>query len=347
MVFDEQYWRAYLDRFIKEEVRGAYDSLLAERNYRLLREGQQLIFAVPFDAVLSKIKGTTKAISQTRVQSTFAAGAESEEGRQRVETALALFAKSDLPLWEKQIDRDDLPFAAQVAAMDVVASDYLTAAPGADEGILDVEAKRAYLAELIVALCVGAAVSLRMVREDFARALRDFSAKETTWLIQSAGTFDAAHLGGMLENLMELDFAYLLREKGEADAGRIQIKITRVRRASRAAIEALAEAGFNKIRRKQFFDDDAENEAYALFRSKTPAEFQELLQLFQIEPELARSLVGLWESASFKVDLFVCINLLALGKVVTNLSARVAEILGRYGVAPSGAAAPVRTRREA
>ena len=84
-----------------------------------------------------------------------------------------------------------------------------------------------------------------------------------------------------------------------------------------------------------------------LWRAKNPAEFQEKLKLFQIEPELAKALVVLWEEAGFKVDLYLCINLAALGKVATNLPARVAEILGRYGIAPPGAADPAKARRDA
>lgn len=344
LVFDELYWRAYIERFIKEEVRGAYDDILAERRYRLSREGQLLIAAFPFDAVLSKLMGTTKAISKTRVQTAFEEGSGDDEGRQNLEMAFSVFARADIPQWGKRTERDELVFAAQVAAMDAVVAEYRAAV--AEEGE-EAEARREFRAEQISALCIGAAVSLRVLREDFARALRDFSPKEATWIVQSAGTFDAARLGLVLEHIMELDFAHLLREKGEADAGRIQVKTARVRRAPRAVVDGLVEAGFNKVRRKQFFDDDPEQPDFLLFRFKNPAELEERLRLLQIEPELARSLVALWETASHKVDLYVCINLAALGKVATNLSARITEILGRYGIAPPGAAEPARTKRDA
>lgn len=344
LVFDELYWRASIERFVKDEVRGAYDDILAERRYRLSREGQLLIAAFPFDAVLSKLRGTTKAISKTRVQTAFEAGVHDETGRQHLDAALAVFSRAEIPQWDKRTDRAELVFAAQVAAMDAVVAEYRSGA--AEEGDA-AEARQEYRAEQIAALCIGAAVSLRVIREDFARALRDFSPKEAGWIVQAAGTFDAGRLGVVLEHIMELDFAYLLREKGEADAGRIQIKTARVRRASREAVEALAEAGFNKVRRKQFFEDDPDMPDVLLFRPKNPVELEERLRLVQIEPDLARSLVGLWETASHKVDLYVCINLAALGKVATNLPARITEILGRYGIAPPGAAEPARTKREA
>ncbi|MHC1791421.1 hypothetical protein [Solidesulfovibrio sp.] len=344
MVFDEVYWRAYIERFIQEEVRGAYDDILAERRYRFLREGQLLMVAYPFDAVLSKLKGTTKAISKTRVQTAYAAGAETDAGRLDVETALGLCSRAVLGDGEKRLEREAVQFAARVAAMDPLTAEYREAMTAADDAA---EARRETLAELVAALGVGAMVSLRVVREDFSRALRAFSVKEIAWLIQTAGTFEAKRLGNVLEQVMELDFARLLREKGGADAGRIQVKSVRLRRAAKADVDALLDAGFNKIRRKQFFEDDPEQPEMLLWRAKNAAELEEKLRLVQIEPELTRSLAGLWEYAGYKVDVYLCINLAALGKVATNLSARITEILGRYGIAPPGAADPAKARRDA
>ena len=344
MVFDELYWRAYIDRFIKEEVRGAYDDILTERRYRLLREGQLLIVVYPFDAVLSKLKGTTKAISKTRVQTTFEGTVDSGEGRATAEAALALCLRADLGDGDKRLERDELQFAAQVAAMDPLTAEYQASL--ADDSP-EAEAQREALADAVVALCLGAMVSLRVVREDFSRAVRDFSAREIAVLVHVAGFFEAKRLGNVLEQVMELDLAHLLREKGAADAARIQIKSVRARRAVKADVDALVEAGFNKIRRKQFFEDDPDQPEMLLWRVKNAAEFEEKLRLLQIEPELTRSLAGLWEYAGYKVELYLCINLAALGKVATNLSARVAEILGRYGIAPPGAADPAKARRDA
>jgi hypothetical protein len=343
LVFDEQYWKAYIERFIKEEVRGAYDGILAERRYRLSREGNLLVVAFPFDAVLEKLQGTTKAISKTRVQTAFEEAAATDNGRAVTEAALAVCNRADIPGWDRRADREETAFAAQVAAMDAAAAEY-RAALAEETPDAEAEARREVLAEQTVALCVGAAVSLRVVREDFSRALRDFAPKERAFILQAAGTFGAARLGLVLESIMEFDFASLLREKGKADAGRILVRASRLRRVAREAVDALAETGLNKVRRKQFFEDDVDRADAMLFRPKNPGEFQERLKLFQIEPELARPLVALWESASHKVDLYVCINLAALGKVATNLPARITEILGRYGIAPPGAQEPARTK---
>ena len=347
MVCDEQYWRSYIERFIKEEVRAAYDDILADRRYRLAREGQLLLVAYPFDAVLDKIKGTTKAISKTRIQTAYEATATGEAERRAVDAAATVLARGDLTPWAKRAEREEHLFAARTAAMDVAAADLaadLAEGPATGE---EGEARHVFLQEQVAALALGAAVSLRVVREDFARALRDFSPKETAWLVQTAGGFGAERLGVVLEYVMELDFAYLLREKGKAEGGRIQVKTSRNRRAERSTVDALAEAGLNKIRRKQLFDDDPDRADAVLFKARSLAELEAKLAFLQVEPELARAVAGLWETASHKVDLYVCINLSALDKVTTNLSARITEILGRYGIAPPGGAEPAKTRRDA
>ncbi len=349
LVFDEQYWKAYIERFIKEEVRGAYDDILAERRYRLLREGRLLIVAFPFDAVLAKLQGTTKAISKTRVQTAFDEVAGTEAGRADLETAESILSRADLPAWDRRQSRDETLFAARVAAMDAVtaASRNADAAETPDDQDAALaEARQEARQEQITALCVGAATALRVVCEDFSRGLRDFAPKERAFLVQQAGSFDAGRLGQVLEHIMEFDFASLLREKGEADAGRIQVRAARTRRVPRTGVDALTGTGLNKVRRKQFFEDDPDAPEALLFRPKNAAELEERLRLFQIEPELARPLVGLWENAHHKVDLYVCINLTALGKVAANLPARITEILGRYGIALSGAPDATRTTNE-
>jgi hypothetical protein len=348
LVFDELYWKAYIERFIKEEVRGAYDDILADRRYKLSREGQQFIVSFPFDAVLDKLQGTTKAISKTRVQNAFADTVADPDGRADFELALALLGRADLPGWDRKADRDEAAFAARTAAMDPVVREYRQdlAADAPDDTGEAAEARREARAEQIAALCVGAALSLAVLRQDFSLALRDFAPKERVYIVQSAGTFDAPRLGNVLEHIMEFDFAALLREKSEADAGRIQVRATRTRRVRREDVDALVEAGLNKVRRKQFFEDDPDRAEALLLRPKNPAELEERLRLFQIEPELARALVGLWETAAHKVDLHLCINLTALGKVAANLPARITEILGRYGIAPPGAPEPARTRND-
>ena len=347
MVFDEQYWRANVERFIKEQVRGAYDDILADRRFRLSREGQLLLVAYPFDAVLAKLMGTAKPISKTRVQTAFEASWATDEGRRATEAVASVLARSDVAPWAGRAERDELAFAARVAAMDPAAAELAAAEAPSPNETEEAEASRLNLMHQAAALAVGAAVSLRVVREDFAKALRDFSPKETAWLVQTAGVFDAQRLGVVLEHVMELDFAYLLREKAEPEGGRVQVKTSRVRRAARGAVDALADTGLSKIRRKQLFEDDPDQPEWLVFKARNAADLESRLQLLQVEPELTRAVAGLWETATYKVDLYVCLNLPALDKVSTNLSARITEILGRYGIAPSGAAEPAKTRHDA
>ena len=347
MVFDEQYWRANLEQFVKGEVHGAYDDILADRRYRIVREGQLLLVAFPFDAVLAKLKGTSKDIAPTRVQTAFVETTTTEPGRRATEAVASVLARNDFAPWASGADREELVFAARVAAMDAVAAEI---APGEAESVAadeEAEAQRLFHMRQVAGLAVGAAVLLRVIREDFSKALREFSPKERTVLVAAAGYFDSQRVSRVLEEVMELDFAHLLRDKAAAEGGRIQIKTSRVRRAPRAAVDALAAAGLSKIRRKQVFEDDPDQVESLLFKTRNASELGARLELLQVEPELARSVTGLWENAAYKVELYVCINLAALGKVTTNLSARITEILGRYGITPAGAAETSKTRHDA
>jgi len=110
MVFDEQYWRANIERFVKEEVLGAYDDILADRRYRLSREGQLLLVAYPFDAVLAKLMGTTKTISQTRIQSSFEETGDTEAGRRATEAVASVLARNDFAPWASRAEREELVF---------------------------------------------------------------------------------------------------------------------------------------------------------------------------------------------------------------------------------------------
>jgi len=256
---------------------------------------------------------------------------------------VGLLARGGAAAWVGRADREELAFVAQVAAIDAVAVELAADEAAGPTDDAAEEARRAFREEQVLALALGVAVSLHVAREDFARALREFAPKETAWLVQTAGVFEAGHLGAVLEHIMELDFAYLLRDKGAAEGSRIQIKTSRVRRVARSVAEGLVETGLSKIRRKQLFEDEADAADWLLFRMRTGAELQERMEFLQLEPELTRIVAGLWEKASHKVDVHVCINLAALDKVTTNLSARITEILGRYGITlSSGAARPGR-----
>lgn len=347
MVFDEQYWRANIEQFMQEETRGAYDDIVADRRYRLSREGQLLLLSFPFDAVLAKLKGTTKEISKTRIQTAFGETGEVEPARRLTDLVMTVLGRAEYAPWAGRSEPEELLFAARIAAMDPAAAEITPGEVDAIAADEEEESRRLFRLHQVAGLALGAVVSLRVVREDFAKALREFSPKEIAWLVAAVGSFDAARLGLVLEHIMELDFAHLLREKAEAEGGRIQIKTSRQRRASRQAVEALAASGLSKIRRKQLFDDDPEQPESLLFKARTGGDLDSRLRLLQVEPELTRAVAGLWESASYKVDLYVCINLAALDKVTTNLSARITEILGRYGIAPTGGGDAAKTQSDA
>jgi hypothetical protein len=56
------------------------------------------------------------------------------------------------------------------------------------------------------------------------------------------------------------------------------------------------------------------------------------MHLFQMEAALTDAVTKLWDSAAFKVDIRVHINLELLSRTTTNLNQKLAEILARFGI---------------
>jgi len=69
-----------------------------------------------------------------------------------------------------------------------------------------------------------------------------------------------------------------------------------------------------------------------LFKPKTAKQMLDSMSMLSLEPELQQALTGLWKQAVFRVDIMVLINLELVARTTTNTSAKLAEILTKYGV---------------
>jgi hypothetical protein len=67
--FDEPWWRAVMDTFVRERIAAGHAGMVAGEKYSVFREGGFVGVRMPFDAVLAALRGTDKAIQKTRVQS--------------------------------------------------------------------------------------------------------------------------------------------------------------------------------------------------------------------------------------------------------------------------------------
>ncbi|KUG27851.1 hypothetical protein ASZ90_002289 [hydrocarbon metagenome] len=345
--FDESWWRAHLDIFVKERIARAHAGIVAQEKYSVFREGGFAGVRLPFDAVLATLRGTDKTIQKTRVQSAYA---EQEEGaeNQRVAAALAAFLGSGMnPLTEAKTPVATLRHVARIAAMDTAGREYAQAgAPDSDEA----EARNAFLARQVMALGVGAGLVQAVALEDFERASREFDARERRILLSRVGNFERERLERLTPLVLEFAYLGFLRDKVREEGGKVAIRTLRQRRAVEAEVAALTGTGegdLTRIGRRRLFEADPDRPDMALWKPKTPEEMTELCAMLQLDAAVVARVVALWESAPFKVDILVAVNLEAVARVTGNPAQRVAEILARLGVAlrrdgraPAAKAAP-------
>ena len=136
--------------------------------------------------------------------------------------------------------------------------------------------------------------------------------------------------------------------------GKIQVRSGRARRVSEAELDALP--NMSKIRKKQLFGKDVTRAGVLLFKPKTAQQLGQLMATLSLEPELQKGAgrvveaggVPVWTSWSSSTW-----NWSPGG--TTNLKARLAGILDKYGVsrrtpadkdAPPKEDAPARDRAD-
>ncbi len=336
--FDESYWKAYVEAFVKGKVTEAYEISIRQNRFGIFREGSFLVVRFHFDEVLSRLRGTDKEIQQTRVQKFFNERRKTEEGQKIRNFTASFLSGGDNPITQAGATASEILHVSSVAAIDTIGREFLEAF--SPEATLPKEAEEAdkelvrrdFVKEQLLSLCVGAAMVGSVVRRDFALALKGFDAKETMVIQKMAGNFESERLEKALLVILEFYFTHLLREKGEAEGAKVQVRTTRARRALKKDVDRLEKFRLNRIRRKQVWEDDPDNPDMLLYRAKNIDEFKNVVEVLQLEENLKKAVYAMWSLASFKIDFLVLINLAAVGKVTTNLPQRIAEILSLYGI---------------
>lgn len=332
--FDEPWWRAVMDTFVRERIAAGHAGMVAGEKYSVFREGGFVGVRMPFDAVLAALRGTDKAIQKTRVQSAFEDMEGTVEGG-RVVDALGAFLSSGGGI-ESGAAPAVVRHLARVAAMDPAGTEY-AGAPSPDED----PSRRDFLAAQVAALAAGAGLVLAVVTDDFERAIRDFDARERRIILAMTGRFERERLERTMPLVLEFAYLNLLREMGREEGGKVVIRTVRVRRAVAVEVQALpghAGGGLTRIGRRRLFEDDPERPDLLVWKPRTVEELGELCAVLQIDGAVAAKLAAMWETAPFRVDILVAVNLEAVARVTPNPALRVAEILARFGVAPRRAA---------
>ncbi|EPR31527.1 hypothetical protein dsat_0851 [Alkalidesulfovibrio alkalitolerans DSM 16529] len=337
---NDRYWKELLDGFIARRVDESHERMIREERYSLRKEQNTLVVQFPFDSMLDQIKGDGRKIEKTRVQKAFEEIGENPQGvlaRKLVFEALA----SEQDVFGDRMTREQRLHTAAIVCMDVVAEQFLEiikerAAAGNDGVSPEETARLEFVREQVTAMAVGCVLIHDIVRDDFTAGIGTLGITDPRPYRETVQNFEAESLYRTIHALLEGRFLSILKERLADEGGKVVLKTARARRVPAPGIERLTAAGLTRIRRAKLFDPDKERPGAFIFTSRNAKELYGLMRMLQIERELEQTLIQAWEQAEPKVDILAVINVEALAKTTTNLKGRLAEILGRLGIAPVG-----------
>lgn len=355
---DETFWKVLIDFFIVKRIEEAYEEIIDNDRFTILKNPANVIIRFQFDDVLAKLKQTTQEIQKTRVQNYFERNTREYEYKRAQKFLfeyLKMVRRAFLP---PDGTEEDVKYLSRIVGIDAVAKEYKDemlarlaanpdaagtpespseeAAPDASDATAEPQGGETsrvdFLKQQILASAVGASIGMGIVREDFTKALGLFRPKELEAIKAMVRHFDLPSLQKILFYLLESYFVQLLTIKGEEEGSKVRVRVTRQRRTANTIIDSLQASGLNKIRRKKIWTDDPSRPGMSLFIPKTARELVEIIHLFNIERKLAEKLLQVWNAAPFKVEILLILDLVLISKATTNLKLRLSEILNKYGI---------------
>ncbi len=344
---DEAFWRAIIDRFIRQRIDDGFAEIIKEKKYSLSKDESLVVLRFNLDHIIHPHGGAMVEVEPTRIQKAFEAVSTTPEGRNILSCMKELLLRQKHEGVLSGLSPELSELALQLVCTDATAKQLCqmreerkNASPAMlhaenaaqPEGSTPIETEL-FMETQLLAMSVGAGMATGIFRADLLRAAKELSGQALKTFEESIGNLERQRMPGALLLLMETYFHAYLREKAEDDAGKLLLRTLRTKRAPRQSVLALADKGLNRIRQKKFFHDDPAGPDNLLFTAKNAAELQQMFSLFQLEQELMRELLTLWRQSLPKVEVLAAVNLKQLAKVTTNLSQRVASILARFGIA--------------
>ncbi|WP_231116979.1 hypothetical protein [Pseudodesulfovibrio alkaliphilus] len=356
---DERFWRAFVQQFIAKRVADAHGAILAGERFTVTKEKSFLVIRFLFDDILAGLNPTNQVIEKTRIQKSFIASRTEFEGRRRVKLLQSVLSRGVSELSQAaDIGDGEILQAARVTCIDPVSEIFeklyekRALARASGEGSIGEDERRQeqtefrFLLDQVVAVGLGAAIAIGRTSDHFYHALAEFVPDQIEAIRPLAKDFSIPTLEKLLFFLLENHTVHILAETGREEGGKIQVRSGRARRVSVAAVDGLP--GMSKIRKAQLFANDATRQGTLLFKLKTGKQLVAAMDMLNLESELKESIASLWGKALFRVDIMVLINLEQVARTTTNLKAKLAGILQKYGVAKrpqepggDGAADPV------
>ena len=350
MPLTQVFWKSLVEQFVTSRVKEAHEEILEGEKFDISKERNFLVIRFLFDDILAKLNPTTQKIEKTRIQEAYVSSRTDFDGRKRAKFLQNFLAKglSGLPGAQAITEKEFLQ-AARITCIDPIAVKFETeykerlleakqrkenpeAVDERDpEEVRKAETDFKFLMGQVVALGVGAAIAIGMTSDHFYRALEDFVPDQIAGIRPLAKDFSIPVLETLLFFLLENQTIQILKEAGRDEGGKIQVRSGRARRVPEGVVDALP--NMSKIRKKQLFAKDVTREGMLLFKPKTSKQMAGALNMLSLEPDLQKEITGLWKEAIFRVDIMVLINLELVARSTTNLTAKIGEILAKYGVA--------------
>ena len=343
--FNQSFWTALIKEFVVSKVAEAHKEILEGEKFDISNERSFLVIRFLFDDILAKLNPTDQKIDKTRIQQSYVACRTSEEGIRRSKLVQGMLVKRLSALSQfKQFSASELLQAARITCIDNVGEAFekqymerVAAARDAGSGeTLDREAVKKeqeafkFLVDQLVGVGVGASIALGVTSDNFHKAIAAYVPDHVKSALPNKKDYSIQALEKILFFLLENNMIHLLSECGREEAGKIQVRSGRARRVPESALDSLP--AMTKIRKKQLFGKDTTREGTLLFKPKTAQQLTQAMAMLSLEPELQKALAELWKKAVFRVDIMVLINLELVARGTTNLKARLAEILAKYGV---------------
>lgn len=340
------FWNAFVEEFVASRVEEAHKEILEGEKYDISKEKNFLVIRFLFDDILSKLNPTDLQIENTRIQKNFADSVADESSVRRASLLRTILIKGVSNLSKAEhITQNEYGQGARIICMDSVGKEFEAAYMARMEQAREIKAngdnrdadtiKREqiefkFLMDQVVAVGLGAAIAIGRTSDYLYKAMGEFVPDQIAGIKPLARDFSIPVLERILYFLLENHTIHMLQEAGRSEGGKIQVRSGRARRVSSATVDQLP--NMSKIRKKQLFANDVTRENTLLFKPKTAKQMASAMSVLSLEPELQKGLSELWKKAVFRIDIMVLLNLELIAKTTTNVTAKLTEILEKYGV---------------
>lgn len=351
---NEQFWNAFVEQFIARRVTEAHREILDGEKYEIKKEKNFLVIRFLFDDILSKLNPTDQKIEKTRIQNSYVINRTEEDPIRRARIIQAMLVKNLADLSQiENVSANEFLQAGRITCIDAAAMEFVTQY---EQRLAEAQARREnpdsvsskdpevvkqeqiefkFLLDQVTAVGVGATIAIGMTSDHFFKALREFVPDQMKGILPLAKNFSMPTLETLLFFLLENHTIQILKEAGRDEGGKIQVRSGRARRVPESTVDGLP--NMSKIRKKQLFGKDVTRQGMLLFKPKTAKQMAGVMAMLSLEPELQAALSTVWKEALFRVDIMVLVNLELVSKVTTNMTAKLSEILQKYGVSKPAA----------